>query len=575
MTTLGQITRLLRMMANPALAVRLDVVRGAGAEAGGITLSVLGPYLLKLLVDGLAAGTVSPPTLLAYVALFALSWAGTSTMASLKMVYTTRIIDRMTRDLLGRALRSQLPAIAAERTGDSGRILGLVERLPFSLQVVVGGLVWQAGPLLMQIGVSLAVITALVPIKYGLIMAAILIAYAAAVHVGAGRYQARAHDANAATGQVSQATGDVLRNARRVVFNGNVDGELETISARAEAKRLANQRLSWALVQFSGLQYAAVGAGMAVLLIIAGFDVRAGAITVGDFVLLQAYVLRLALPLSGFGFMMRQAAVSLANLRDVFDLIRGSEEREGGTPARSGPAEIRLDDVSFRYGPGLGGIAGVSAALESGGFIAIVGPNGSGKSTLAQLIAGLLEPDAGTIRIDGQNLAGIPRAERHRHVLYVPQHLGLFNRTLRANALYPPTARSEAELAQTLTNWGFYEDGRPIDFDLLVGEQGERLSGGQVQKLELARLIGVDVPAVILDESTSSLDVRSEGRAISSLRASFPGRTTLILVTHRERLAREADQVLFLSGGRLAGLGPHPALLAERDDYARLWTAAA
>lgn len=571
MSTLGQIARLTRLMASPALAVRLDVLRGAAAEALGIALSVLGPYFLKLLVDGLTAGTVPSATLVAYVALFAASWAGTSTMASLKMVYTTRIIDRLTRHLLGQALRSQLPVIAGERTGDSGRIQGLVERLPFSLQVVVGGLIWQAGPLVAQVAVSLIVIAALVPFHYVMLMAAILAGYFAAVHVGAGGYQARARDANTATAAVSQASSDVLRNARRVVFNGNVEGELALIAERIDAKRLANQRLSWSLVRLSCLQYAAVGGGLVVLLVLASLDVNAGRITVGDFVLLQAYAFRLALPLSGFGFLMRQAAVSLANLKDVFDLIRPERDTGRTYGPLPGAAAIGLDQVTFRYGPGLPGVADVTASIAPGDFAVIVGLNGSGKSTLAQLMAGLLEPSAGVVRIGGLDLAAVPRAERHRHVLYVPQHVGLFNRSLRANALYPPTARSEAELAATLDAWRFYDDGRSVDFDLLVGEQGERLSGGQVQKLELARLLGVEVPAVILDETTSSMDVRSERQAIGALRRSFPNGTTLVLITHHVGLAADADRVLFMERGRLAAMGRHKALIAQSPAYRALW----
>lgn len=571
MTTLGQIARLLRLMASPALAVRLDALRGAAAEALGIALSVLGPYFLKLLVDGLAAGIVPPGRLAAYVTLFALSWAGASTMASLKMVYTTRIIDRLTRRLIERALRSQLPVVAAERSGDSGRIQGLVERAPFSLQVVVGGLIWQAGPLVVQVAVSFAVIAALVPFHYVLVMAAVLAGYFGAVHVGAGRYQARARDANAATAAVSQASSDVLRNARRVVFNGNVEGELALIGERIDAKRLANQRLSWSLVRLSGLQYAAVGGGLVGLLVLAGLDVNAGRITVGDFVLLQAYAFRLALPLSGFGFLMRQAAVSLANLKDVFDLIRPEPDDGRAFAPLPGAAAIDLDRVSFRYGPGLPGVTDVTATIAPGDFAVIVGLNGSGKSTLAQLMAGLLEPASGGVRIGGLDLNVIPRAERRRHILYVPQHVGLFNRSLRANALYPPTARNEAELAATLGAWRFYDDGRAVDFDLLVGEQGERLSGGQVQKLELARLLGVDVPAVILDETTSSMDIRSERQAIGALRRSFPNRTTLILITHHVGLAADADQVLFMARGRLAAAGRHAALLTQSPAYRALW----
>ncbi|HRX40332.1 MAG TPA: ABC transporter ATP-binding protein, partial [Parvularculaceae bacterium] len=225
----------------------------------------------------------------------------------------------------------------------------------------------------------------------------------------------------------------------------------------------------------------------------------------------------------------------------------------------TGPAEIVLDGIGFRYGDEWV-LRGASAHIAPGAFVVMVGPNGSGKSTLAQIIAGLIEPEEGRVIINGRPLRDIAPDERHRLVLYTPQNIGLFNRTLRENALYPPTRASEAELASMLADWGFYESGRPIDLDLAVGEQGARLSGGQMQKLELARLAGVSAPVVILDETTSALDRTSEARAIRTLRERYRGRSTLVLITHRIALAREADLVLFLENGGLEA-GRHETLL--------------
>ncbi|MBD3817394.1 ABC transporter ATP-binding protein [Brevundimonas diminuta] len=571
MSMLSVIKRLFGLMMQPALRTRRDVAAGVGIEATNILLGVAGPYVLKLLVDALSGGAVAPGRLLGLVAVFVLAWSGPTLTAALKYVHTTRIIDAISRDLVCRAMGSHLPIVAREREGDTGRMLGQLERLPFSLQIVIDGLMWRAVPLLIQVVVSLAVLSTLVPFLYVAIMAAVLLGYTIATQMSAGRFQAQAKVTNQAVAVVSQALGDVLRNARRVVFNGNVARELAEVDQRVGERRAANERLSWLLVRTAVSQYLVVGVGLIAMLALGGTDVARGALTVGDFVLLQAYAFRLAVPLGGFGFLVRQAGVSIVNIREALDMIAAEEHRPAVSAEPTTAASIGLRDLGFRYSEDQWALRGLEATIAAGSFVVIAGPNGSGKSTLAQLMAGLLTPTEGAVEVDGADLAAIDPDERHRRILYVPQYVGLFNRSLRENALYPPTRQTEADLAVLLGEWRFYESGRPVNFDLMVGEQGERLSGGQIQKLELARLAGVDVPAIILDETTSSLDARSEVAAIETLRSCFGGRTTLVLISHRLRLARDADQVLFLRSGRMVA-GAHDALVRQSEDYREFWS---
>ncbi|MCR6659746.1 MAG: ABC transporter ATP-binding protein/permease [Asticcacaulis sp.] len=559
-------------MASATAGVRRDVFAGICLEAMEIVLSTGSPWLLKVLVDTLAEGGVSGFRLAALVLLFVLTWAGASIMTMWRMVYSSRVIDALTQQLAVGAIQSRLPEAASARDGDSGRLLGLIERLPYSLQVVVDGLIWRTLPLLIQLVASLAVIAALIPFHYAAILAAVLAGFIAVTWLGAIRHERNAGSANAAAGAVSHLVGDVVRNARRVVLNGALPIEIAAITAQFGAKRQATERMMRSLVMTSAFQYGVVGLGLLLLLTLGGVDVLNHRMTIGDFVLLQAYAFRLALPLSGLGFTLSQAAVSVANTADVLDLAQSADEPATAPLPVKAPAGITLRNVSFTYGPGLPGIEGISVDIIPGSFIVIVGANGSGKSTLAQLMAGILEPGAGEVLINGQDMSTIRRADRHRHILYVPQFIGLFNRTLGENAQYPPSVQSQADLASLLTEWRFHEAGRQVDFSASVGEQGERLSGGQVQKLELARLVGVKVPAIILDESTSALDTGSEAAAISSLRAAHGCSSTLLIITHELNLAESADEVLFMSAGRLLGHGGHSELLSILPEYADLWS---
>ena len=565
MRTYAVLRSLLRLMARRDLRIRGDMAASAAIEALGIGLGVAGPYLLKLVVDRLSAGAVEPVSLTVLIAAFVLAWSGTNLTSSVKYVFTTRIINAIARRLTEQAMAGHLPVVARDREADSGRLLGMLERLPYSLQLVVDGLLGRAAPLLIQVAISLAVVATLVPPLYVALMAAMLAGYFAATRLSARRFNDQAQATNQATASVSQTLGDILRNARRVVFNGNVDAEVRHVGRDSLARQAASERLAWLLVRTSAAQYVVVGGGLVLMLALSGLDTARGALTVGDFVLLQAYAFRLALPLGGLGFIIRQAGVAIVNSGEVLALAGPGARLPSGAAARESAAAIDLDGVGYRYGE-TWVLRDIRARIAAGSFVVVVGPNGAGKSTLARLIAGLLAPAEGRVRIDGVDVMAIAEPERHGHVLYVPQFIGLFNRSLGDNALYPPARQSQAELRAVLEDWRFYEDGRPVDFALPVGEQGERLSGGQVQKLELARLMGVNAPAIILDETTSSLDAPAETRAIHALKARHAARTTLILITHRLGLAREADQVFFMHEGRLTA-GRHDELLARDITY--------
>jgi ABC-type multidrug transport system fused ATPase/permease subunit len=558
-------------MAGKGAGLRADITKGALLEIAEIVLAVSGPYVLKMLVDTLSAGGSDPLHLISLVSLFVVAWAVGSVTSMWRMVYSSRVIDGLTRQLATAAIQSRLPEAASVRDGDSGRMLGLIERLPYSLQVVVDGVIWRALPLLLQLLGSLAIIAGLIPFHYVAILGLVLGGFVAVTWFGAVRHEQNAGAANAVTGAVSHMIGDVLRNARRVILNGALKVEIAGINAQFNAKRHANEQMMWSLMTMSVFQYGVVGLGLLLLLTMGGLDVVSQRMTVGEFVLLQAYAFRLALPLSGLGFTLSQAAISLANIGDVFDLSVPTTEPASDPLTVKSPASIALRNVSFQYGPDLPGVHGITADIVPGSFVVIVGANGSGKSTLAQLLAGILEASEGSVLINGREMNTVARADRHRHVLYVPQFIGLFNRTLGANAMYPPSMQSQSDIGELLRGWRFYEADREINFGAPVGEHGERLSGGQIQKLELARLTGVRVPAVILDESTSALDPTSEVEITESLRRAYGTRTTLIMITHEQRLAEAADEVLFMSGGKLIAKGSHNELFLENSGYALLW----
>ena len=435
------------MIAQSPLDARRDAARAIGIEIANVALGVSAPVLLKLAVDALTNQSTPFALVMFFVLGFVIAWTGTNATTALKHIFTMRIIDKIARRIVLDAARAQLPVLARKHEGDSARLQGVMERLPFSLQIVIDALLWRAAPLIAQTLISLVIVGMLVPPRYMAMLAIVLAAYLVVTRHGASGFQEAARGANDALAAQAQTLGDILRNARRVVFNGNLIAELDTIGARISERRNANERVSRLIAATATLQSAVLAAGLSVLLIFGAADVSAGRLTVGDFVLLQAYAFRLALPLGGFCYVIRQAGVSIVNICEALEL--GAEtcaESYNTLIAPIGPAAISLDDVGFRYGEDCV-LRGASADIAPGAFVVLVGPNGSGKSTLAQIIAGLIEPDEGAVHINGRPLCDVMSDERHRLVLYTPQSIGLLNRTLRENALYPPTLASEAELA--------------------------------------------------------------------------------------------------------------------------------
>lgn len=573
LAALRSLADVIRLMLDKETHARRPIVAGVLVEALTSAFMLLGPIALKLAVDEMARPRFDAAKASVDIALFAVLWSASAISSIALLAYTGRIVHAVSNALLRRALHAQLPALASRASSDSGYVQGLLERLPYSLQVIIEGVLWKIVPVAIQLAVALVLIALLVPLRYAAILFAVLAAYFVFSHLSAEQYEKSAATTNEAAGALSAALGDVLANAPRVVYNGALAREIDYVGARAGARLDVDWRRSWLLTRAAACQYGIIALGMAAMFVLCVRDIAAGRITLGDFMLLQTYVLQFALPLGAYGFVLRQAGAALANVREALDIApRPAPAAAIGAappPGRSG-APIAVRRLAFRRADRFA-IEPMSFDLPAGSYTAIVGHNGSGKSTLAKIIAGRLAPDEGVVAYGDVDLYRVTSDARHRFALYVPQDVALLNRSLRENVRYYPSTLTDDDAARLLERLAFHKDGRPIDLDGEVGEGGARLSGGQVQKVELVRLMGVDVPAIVLDETTSGLDPHSDALGIAMLRERLGQRTTLVLITHRIANVEAADQVLFLSGGRLVAAGPHRRLVDTCDEYRAFW----
>jgi len=303
-----------------------------------------------------------------------------------------------------------------------------------------------------------------------------------------------------------------------------------------------------------------------------------GRMTLGDLVLVNAFMIQLYLPLNFLGVLYREIKQSLADMERLFSLLDANREVADppGAPAlalaAAGAPEVRFDRVSFAYEPERQILHEVSFVIAPGTTAAVVGASGAGKSTLARLLFRFYDVTGGAIRIDGQDIRAVTQSSVRAAIGIVPQDTVLFNDTIRYNIGYGRPGASDAEIEQAVRAAQLYDfiGSLPDGFESMVGERGLKLSGGEKQRVAIARMLLKNPPILVLDEATSALDTRNEQAIQEALRAVAARRTTLV-IAHRLSTIVDADQIIVLEHGRIVETGRHDALLARGGRYAELW----
>jgi ATP-binding cassette, subfamily B, heavy metal transporter len=369
---------------------------------------------------------------------------------------------------------------------------------------------------------------------------------------------------------------DSLLNFETVKYFGNEAHEARRFDgALAAYERAAvNSRVSLTLLNIG--QGAIIAAGLTTVMIMAGNRVAAGAMTLGDFVLVNSYLIQLYLPLNFLGFVYREIKRSLIDMEQMFALVEEKAEVKdppGAQALKPNGGWITFEGVTFSYDPRRPVLKDVSFQVPPGGTVAIVGSSGAGKSTISRILFRFYDVDSGRVLIDGQDIRAVTQDSLRAAIGMVPQDTVLFNDTVYYNIAYgrPEATPGEVEEAARLARIHDFVIKQPDGYQTMVGERGLKLSGGEKQRVAIARTILKQPRILLFDEATSALDTHTEREIQESLREVSAERTTLV-IAHRLSTVIDADEILVLEAGRVVEQGSHLDLLVKNGRYADMWT---
>ena len=450
-----------------------------------------------------------------------------------------------------------------------------IERGSRGISFLLNFMLFNILPTLLEIGLVAVILLSNYDIWFSVIIFTTLVAYIALTLIITEWRMIFRRTMNDMDSKANTRAIDSLLNYETVKYFGNESWEAQRYDEHLQKWEIAAVRNQTSLAALNAGQSAIIALGVTLLMLFASDGVVTGSMSLGDLVLVNAFMLQLYMPLHFLGFVYREIKHSLADMEKMFTLLTESEEikdKSGAFDLVKGDASVRFENVNFNYEPNRQILFDMTFEIPAGHNIAVVGHSGSGKSTISRLLFRFYEVTSGSILVNGQDIRSITQKSLREAIGIVPQDTVLFNESIYYNIAYgrPEASREEVyEAAKSAHIHNFIEN-LPDKYETTVGERGLKLSGGEKQRVAIARAILKEPEILIFDEATSALDSKSEKAIQEELKRIAANRTTLT-IAHRLSTIADADQIVVMDKGRIIERGNHQELLVAKGFYAHMW----
>jgi ATP-binding cassette subfamily B protein len=534
------------------------------------------PMVMKRIVDSLsgpAQVAAIPAALLVAYAVLRLS---STIFNELRDIVFVKVAQRaMRRSALEVFHHLHALSLRFHLERQTGGLTRDIERGTRGISTLLSFMVFSVLPTLLEIALVTGFLVYRFDIWFGVITVAALVVYVGLTFtISEWRTQHR-RQMNEMDSKANTKAIDSLLNYETVKYFGNESYEARRYDSNLQSYERAVVTSETSLGFLNAVQATVIAAAVALLMWRAAEGIVAGNLTLGDLVMVNALLIQLYIPLNFLGVMYREIKQALTDMERMFTLLsenREVEDRPGARPLAVAGGAIRFEHVDFGYDPERRILHDVSFEVPAGRKVAVVGASGSGKSTLARLLFRFYDVDAGRITLDGQDIREVTQASVRAAIGVVPQDTVLFNDTIRYNVAYghPDATREEVENAARVAHIADFIARLPAGWETTVGERGLKLSGGEKQRVSIARTVLKDPPILVFDEATSALDSRTEKAIQAELAEISRDRTTLV-IAHRLSTIVDADEILVLDHGRIAERGSFRELLAANGRFAEMW----
>jgi ATP-binding cassette, subfamily B, heavy metal transporter len=538
------------------------------------------PVLLKQIVDGLAIAPGDPKALLVVpvgllVAYGALRLSTTVFTELRELVFakaTEGTARRISLETFGHLHALSLRFHLERQTGGMTRD---IERGTRAVHSLISYSLYSILPTLVEVSLVLGILAWQFDARFALITG-VAVALYAAFTVGVTEWRTKFRiQMNESDSAAHGKAIDALLNYETVKYFNNEEFETRRYDRSLQALYRASLKSKSSLSLLNTGQQLIIVVALVAILWRATEGVVAGTMTLGDLVMVNAFMIQLYIPLGFLGTLYREIKQSLTDLDKMFALLEREREiadTPGAPPLQVRDGVVRFEDVHFGYEPAREILRGVGFEIPAGATVAVVGASGAGKSTLARLLYRFYDVTGGRITIDGQDIRAVTQASLRRAIGIVPQDTVLFNDTVEYNIAYgrPGASRAEVEAVARAAHIHDFIAATPRGYDTMVGERGLKLSGGEKQRVAIARTLLKDPPILIFDEATSALDSANERAIQAEIRAAAQGKTALV-IAHRLSTVVDARRIVVLHEGRVAESGTHDELLARGGRYAQMW----